>query len=94
MRWPTLTERCIRRTEVDIDSDEFAYGEATADGEYICGGCLTGAEEQAIAEDDMAPHGAVEAAGLSGDADPGAMSGTEYEMREDLAHLLRAGPAD
>ena len=41
---------CIRCGRLlDIDSDEFAYGEATPDGSYICERCLTGEEEGAIA---------------------------------------------
>jgi hypothetical protein len=33
---------------VGIDSDEFTLGEATADGQFICGKCLTPAEEQVL----------------------------------------------
>ena len=38
--------RCGR--DVGIDSDEFTLGEATADGQFICGKCLTPAEEQVL----------------------------------------------
>jgi hypothetical protein len=47
-----------------IDSDEFLAGEATPDGRYVCEGCLTGAEEQAIADDTAALEGAHDSAGL------------------------------
>lgn len=84
-----MTETCIRcRREVDIDSDEFSYGEATDDG-YICSGCLTHAEENAIAADAAVFGKAMVDAGLAGEGvDVGKMADAEYEMREDLAQLL------
>jgi hypothetical protein len=44
--------------QLDIDSDEFLAGEATPDGRYVCERCLTGTEEDAIADDMAAtePH--------------------------------------
>jgi hypothetical protein len=41
--------RCGR--QVSLDSEEFLYGEATPEGLWICDGCLTGLEDQAIADE-------------------------------------------
>jgi hypothetical protein len=47
-------ETCIRGGyKVHIDSSEFVFGEATADGQYVCGFCITPEEQQAIDEADM-----------------------------------------
>jgi hypothetical protein len=73
---------------VDEESAEFLYWEMVGDDEWACEACVTGAERQAIDEDEMAFGDAMTAAGFGGDADPEAMSETEYAMREDLAVSL------
>jgi hypothetical protein len=82
-------QTCIRCGRlVDIDSDEFLYGEATPDGRYVCQRCLTGEEEGAIADDMAATEGALESAGLADPVAVEAMGKSELEMREELFAVL------
>jgi recombinational DNA repair protein (RecF pathway) len=44
-------ERCVRcQQDIDITSERHLHGEATDDG-FVCGNCLTPAEEQAASLD-------------------------------------------
>lgn len=61
----THCSRC-RRQAPDQTTEEFLDWEVTAEGYPICPGCLTGREEQDIAESDMQLAASLPAPGLDG----------------------------